>query len=131
MHDHQRVSRSPVTKLLKEFIENVVVALHESVGFRNQILEQPHPLQARDEFVCISSAMPSELTEFLILRVLSNEVRTLQCLITYALNDGLHGFNIPQFCLGEKGIHLSHLRKESANGVVTSRLVDNYLINID
>ena len=74
--------------------------------------------------------MPNGLTEFLILRVLSNEIRTLQCLVAYALDDGLHGLDISQICLCEKIIDLMHLRKERANGVVASRLVDNRLANI-
>src|SRR5437879_391772 len=47
--------------------------------------------------------------------------------MTYALNDGLHGLDIPQFCCYEKGIHLIHLRKERANRVVASHLVNNSL----
>ena len=73
----------------------------------------------------------SVLTEFLILRVLSNKIRTLQCLLAYALDDGLHEFDLSQFCLCEKSIDPVHLRKERANGVVASRLVDNRLANID
>lgn len=45
MHDHQRVSRSPVTELLQEFIEDVVVVPNTRVSFRNQILEQPRSLK--------------------------------------------------------------------------------------
>jgi len=73
----------------------------------------------------------SVLTEFLILRVLSNEIRTFQCLAAYALDNGLHEFDILQFCLCEKSIDCMHLRKERANGVVASRLVDNHLVNIN
>ena len=69
----------------------------------------------------------SALTEFLILRVLSNEIRTFQCLVAYTLDDGLHELDISQFCLYEKSIDPVHLRKERANGVVASRLVDNRL----
>ena len=70
------------------------------------------------------------LTEFLVLRVLPNEIRTLQGLMTYALDDSLHGLDVAQFCCYEKSIHLIHLRKERANAVVTSRLVDNSLTNV-
>jgi hypothetical protein len=73
----------------------------------------------------------SVLTELLILRVLSNEIRTFQCLTAYALDNGLHEFDILQFCLYEKSIDPVHLRKERANGVIASRLVDNHLVNIN
>jgi hypothetical protein len=132
MHDHQRVARSLVTELLQKFVEDVVVALYARIGFGNKILEQPHPLHKREELVDISSAMPtSVLTEFLILRVLSNEIRTLQCLLAYALHDGLHGLDIPEFSLCEKSIDSMHLRKQRVNGVVASRLVNNRLANIN
>ena len=72
----------------------------------------------------------SQLTEFFILRVLPNKVRTLQGLLAYALDDGLHGHDIPELRLYEKGIHLIHLRKERANGLVTSRLVGHGLMNV-
>ena len=76
--------------------------------------------------------MPTSiLTEFLILRVLSNEIRTLQCLVAYVLDDRLHELDISQFCLCEKSIDFIHLRKERANGVVASRLIDNRLVNIN
>jgi len=73
----------------------------------------------------------SVLTEFLILRVLSDEIGTFQCLVAYALDDGLHELDVSQFCLCEKSIDPMHLRKERANGVVASRLVDNRLANIN
>ena len=75
--------------------------------------------------------MSSQLTEFLILRVLLNEIQTLQRLTIYVLDDGLHELNMLQFCHQERGIHLIHLQKKRANGVIKSRLGDNYLINID
>jgi hypothetical protein len=79
----------------------------------------------------ISSEISTQLTEFLILRVFSNEIRTLQSLIAYTLDHGLHGLNILKIFFHEKSIHLIHLRKERANGVVTSFLVNNHLININ
>jgi hypothetical protein len=131
MHDHRRVTRGLVTELLQEFVEFVVVTLYARIGFGNKVLEQPRPLhKKKEELVDISFAMStSVLTEFLILRVLSNEIRTLQCLLAYALDDGLHEFDISQFCLCEESIDPVHLRKERANGVVASRLVDNHLAN--
>jgi hypothetical protein len=132
MHDHQCVARSLVTELLQQFVEDVVVALYARIGFGNKILEQPRPLHKKEKLVEISFAMPtSVLTEFLILRVFSNEIRTLQCLVAYALDDALHGLDISQFCLYEKSIDPMHLRKKRANGVIASRLVDNRLANIN
>ena len=83
------------------------------------------------EMNACDSEILTQLTEILILRVFSNEIRTLQRLITYTLDHGLHGLNIPKIFFHEKSIHLIHLRKERANGFVTSCLVDNHLINID
>jgi hypothetical protein len=54
MHDHQRVTRSFVTELLQEFIEDVVVALYARIGFGNKILEQPRPLYKKEELVEVS-----------------------------------------------------------------------------
>jgi len=50
--------------------------------------------------------------------------------MTYALNDGLHGSDIPEFFLGEKGIYFIHLRKKRANRVVSTLLVNDFLYNI-
>ena len=79
----------------------------------------------------MTSTPKSQLTEIIILRVFSNEIRTLQGLMTNTLDHALHGLDISKFFFHEKRIHLIHLRKERANGVVTSCLVDNYLININ
>ena len=96
MHDHQRVPRGLVTELLQKFIEDVVVALYACIGFGNEVLEQPRPLHKKRELVEISFAMPtSGLTEFLMLRVFSNEIRTFHCLVAYPLDDGLHELDIP------------------------------------
>ena len=131
MHNHQRVARSLVTELLQEFVEDVVVGLYARVGFGNKILEQPRPLHKKRDETPVSQMPTSVLTEFLILRILSNEIRTFQCLMAYALDDGLHELDITQFCLCEKSIDPMHLRKERANGVVASRLVDDRLANIN
>jgi len=71
------------------------------------------------------------LTKFLILGVLSNKIGTLQCLVTHALDDGLHELDIPQFCLCEKSIDFIYLRKEKVDRVVASRLANNCLTNIN
>ena len=63
----------------------------------------------------------SALTEFLILRVLSNEIRTFQCLVAYTLDDGLHELDISQFCLYEKSIDPVHPRASSKGESERSR----------
>ena len=61
MHDHQRVTRSLVTELLQEFVEDVVVALYTRISFGNKILEQSHPLHKKGGvLVDISIANPNK-----------------------------------------------------------------------
>jgi len=55
MHDHECTAYSLVTELLQKLVEDIVVALHEGLGFEGeQVLEQPHPLKEIDQFVDIS-----------------------------------------------------------------------------
>ena len=44
MYDHQCIARRPITELLQEFIEDIVVARYALVGFRKKVLEKPRPL---------------------------------------------------------------------------------------
>ena len=55
MYDHQRIARSPVTELLQQLVKDIIVALHECVGFGEQVLEQSHPLREIDQFIDIST----------------------------------------------------------------------------
>ena len=55
MYDHQRIARRPITELLQEFIEDVVVAPHALVSFGNKILEEPRSLHDKDKFLDIGS----------------------------------------------------------------------------
>jgi hypothetical protein len=60
MHDHQRIACSPVAELLQELVENIVIALHERVGFGGeQVVEQPRPLKETDKFVDVSVVVRS------------------------------------------------------------------------
>jgi len=55
MHDHQRIACIPVAELLQKLVEDIVVALHERVGFGGeQVLEQSRPLKETDKFVNIN-----------------------------------------------------------------------------
>ena len=52
MHDHQRIACSSVAELLQKVVEDIVVSLHECVGFGGeQVVEQPRPLKETDKFV--------------------------------------------------------------------------------
>jgi len=54
MHDHECIACSLVTELLQKLVEDIVVALHERVGFGGeQVLEQPRPLKEFNKFVDI------------------------------------------------------------------------------
>ena len=55
MHDHQRIACSPVTKLLQKLVEDIVIVLHERLGFGGeQVLDQPRSLKETDKSVKIS-----------------------------------------------------------------------------
>jgi len=55
MHNHQRISCSPVPELLQKLVEDIVVALHKRDGFGGeQVCEQSRPLKETDKFVNIS-----------------------------------------------------------------------------
>ena len=46
MHDHQRITCSPVTELLQKLVEHIVIVLYERLCFGgDQILDQPHSLK--------------------------------------------------------------------------------------
>ena len=68
-----------------------------------------------------------QLTEFLVLSILSNEIRALQRLLRYSLNNFLHRLDIPDFCLNEKDIYFVHLWQQSANRGISILLVDDLL----
>jgi len=60
MHNHQRIACSPVAELLQKVVEDIIVALHERVGFGGeQVLEQSRPLQETDKFVDFSVMVKS------------------------------------------------------------------------
>jgi hypothetical protein len=44
MHNHQRIARGPITELLQEFIEDLVIILHMLVGIGQKIFEKPGSL---------------------------------------------------------------------------------------
>ena len=45
MHDHQRIARSPIAKLLQKLVEDIIIVLRERLCFGDQVLEQPLPLK--------------------------------------------------------------------------------------
>ena len=52
MHDYQRIACSPVVELLQKLVEDIIVILHERLGFGGeQVLKQPRPLKKLDKFV--------------------------------------------------------------------------------
>jgi hypothetical protein len=68
--------------------------------------------------------------DFLILCIYLNEIQEPQHLMTYGLNNGLHGLHILQFSIrSEEGIDLVHLQKQRVNEIVTNLLVINFLVN--
>ena len=60
MHDHQCITRSPVTKLLQKLVEDIVIVLPERLCFGgDQIRDQPHPLKETDKIVNIGIMVKS------------------------------------------------------------------------
>ena len=60
MHDYQRIPCSPVTELLQKLVEGVVITLDELVGSgRENVREEPRPLEEIDKFVDISGMVKS------------------------------------------------------------------------
>ena len=93
MHNHERIACGPVAELPQKFVEDIGIALHERLGFGGeQVNEQPRPLEKnrliRRRQLASSS---SQLTEFLVPTICSNEIRALYSLLGNAFNDGLHG----------------------------------------
>ena len=60
MHNHQRIACSPVAEFLQKVVEDIVILLHERVGFgRENVREEPRPLEEIDKFVDISGMVKS------------------------------------------------------------------------
>jgi len=60
MHDHQRIACSPVAELLQKLVEDIIIVLHERLGFGgDQVLEEPRPLKETDKFIDISAMVKS------------------------------------------------------------------------
>jgi hypothetical protein len=68
-----------------------------------------------------------QLTEFLVLSVLSNKIRALQRLMRDSLDNFLHRLDIPELCLCENDINFVHLGQQSADPVISILLVDDLL----